>query len=131
MEYVIFTLVDITNTNQYRSEFSNDPARLQQQNFDTVLQTIGLRGNVYYTVPPRSFMGRPKDYDIDYDGSAKIWEFQWNMEMEFLFHEAGDDVALLKRDFKYVPYIPNLAETAKFQPSVFLPGVNITFRFIK
>jgi len=50
MIYCLYTLVDITATGHYKSR--NDLERLQQQNFDTVMQTIGLAGNIYYERAP-------------------------------------------------------------------------------
>ena len=41
MHYKLYTLVDITNTRQYQNSAENRQARSQQQNFDTVIQTIG------------------------------------------------------------------------------------------
>jgi hypothetical protein len=48
-----------------------------------------------------------------------------------VFVEDGDDVALLKKDFDLVPYIPGLTETIKTKPSVFRPGVNISFEMLR
>ena len=48
MIYCLHTLVDITNTGVWRKEAGNEKLRDQQQNFNTVLQTIGLRANIEY-----------------------------------------------------------------------------------
>ena len=62
MIYSLYTLIDITATGHYKSR--NDLERLQQQNFDTVIQTIGLGGNVYYEKSPEiitaDIFGNPK-----------------------------------------------------------------------
>ena len=56
------TLVDITETGARRGE---DPlAYRQQQNFLTVLQTIGLRTNIEYSSGPKVITGIPKEKDL-------------------------------------------------------------------
>jgi hypothetical protein len=62
MHYKLYTLVDITNTRQYQNSAENRQARSQQQNFDTVIQTIGMRANVEYTKPPEVAIDIPKKY---------------------------------------------------------------------
>lgn len=122
MIYSLYTLVDITATGQYRSR--NDLERLQQQNFDTVIQTIGLAGNVYYEQPPvqqpAAIFGNEKQ---------SCWYFEWTMEIAHLFEEDGDELARLKDLFEYVPIITNLTETAKFDRPMFKLGHNIIFNY--
>ncbi len=93
MIYSLYTLVDITATGQYRSR--NDLERLQQQNFDTVIQTIGLSGNVYYEKPPQIIPA-----DIFGAGDQKCWHFEWHMEIEELFEKNGDQLYRLKDSFE-------------------------------
>ena len=72
------TLVDITETGARRGE---DPlAYRQQQNFLTVLQTIGLRTNIEYNKGPRVFTADPKEKKLgsDYKGEQTIWEFDFD-----------------------------------------------------
>jgi len=120
MIYSLYTLVDITATGQYKSR--NDLERLQQQNFDTVMQTIGLAGNVYYEHPPVQ-----KPADIFGNENQTCWYFEWRMEIEHLFEQNGDELARLKDLFEYVPFIADLTETAKFDRPVFTLGRNIIF----
>jgi len=120
MIYSLYTLVDITATGQYKSR--NDLERLQQQNFDTVIQTIGLVGNVYYTHAPRIIPA-----DIFGNSEQRCWYFEWNMEIEHLFEIDGDELARLKDLFDYVPVITNLTETAPINPAFFKLGQNIIF----
>jgi hypothetical protein len=49
--YQIVTLVDITRTNPTRSE-TDQHLLAQQANFNTLLQSIGLRSNVEWAVDP-------------------------------------------------------------------------------
>lgn len=122
MKYCLYTLVDITATGQYRSR--NDLERHQQQNFDTVIQTIGLAGNVYYENPPEIIPA-----DIFGNAEQRCWYFEWRMELEHLFEVNGDEIYRLKELFEYVPFIPNLTETVKFDKPIFKLGRNIIFDF--
>jgi hypothetical protein len=122
MIYSLYTLVDITATGQYRSR--NDLERLQQQNFDTLIQTIGLAGNLMYDKPPTIIPG-----DIFGNQDQKCWYFEWYMEREHLFEVDGDELARLKELFEFVPFIASLAETAKFEITAFQLGRNIIFNY--
>ena len=122
MIYSLYTLVDITATGQLRG--GNNLERHQQQNFDTVLQTIGLKGNVYYEKNPIIIPA-----DIFGNSNQKCWYFEWTMEIEELFTKNGDPIAELKDIFEYVPFISGLTETAKFEKSFFRLGQNIIFNF--
>ena len=122
MIYSLYTLVDITATGQYRSR--NDLERLQQQNFDTVIQTIGLSGNVYYEKSPQIIPA-----DIFGASDQKCWTFEWRREIEQLFEKNGDQLYRLKDSFEYVPFITGLTETAKFDKPMFKLGTNIIFDF--
>jgi hypothetical protein len=122
MKYCLYTLVDITATGQYRSR--NDLERLQQQNFDTVIQTIGLAGNVYYSTGPEIVPA-----DVFGNAEEKCWRFEWEMEIDHLFEVGGDELYRLKELFQYVPVITGLTETALFEKPIFKLGTNIIFDF--
>lgn len=122
MLYCLYTLVDITATNQYRG--SDKLTRNQQQNFDTVLQTLGLKGNVY-------FDKNPKKIPATIFGNDKIdcWYFEWTMEISDLFVKDTDPIGQLKELFEFVPFINNLTEHVTFDSAVFKLGHNIIFDF--
>ncbi len=122
MLYCLYTLVDITATNQYRG--SDKLTRNQQQNFDTVLQTLGLKGNVY-------FDKIPKKIPATIFGNDKIdcWYFEWKMELEELFSKDGDIIGRLKDSFEFVPFITNLTEEVELKTPYFKLGHNIIFDF--
>lgn len=122
MIYSLYTLVDITATGLYRSR--SDLERLQQQNFDTVIQTIGLAGNLIYDNPPKVIPA-----DIFGNSNQKCWYFEWYMEREKLFEVDGDELARLKELFEFVPVIVNLTETAEFDKPMFQLGRNIVFDY--
>ncbi len=122
MIYSLYTLVDITATGRYRSK--NDLERLQQQNFDTVVQTIELAGNLTYESPPSiitaDIFGKPKD---------RCWYFSWRMEHEKVLEHNGDELGRLKELFQFVPIITDLTETTKFDRPLFNLGHNIIFDY--
>jgi len=124
-------LVDITRTGQYRNESGRELARHQQQNFDTVLQTIGMRANLNYLNPPSLKIDKPENYGLDGNELANIWTFEWEVDREELFSHNGDNLYRLKEIFDLVPYISGLTETVKYSPAIFRPGVNINFEIVR
>ena len=52
MNYKLYTLVDITHTGQYRAEPGKEAARWKEQNFSTIIQTLGIRSNIFYNMNP-------------------------------------------------------------------------------
>jgi hypothetical protein len=130
MEYKLITLVDITATGQYRHEHGRQKELNQQQNFDTVLQTLGLRGNVYYTVKPTVIDATGKSQGFTVNKTVKMWVFEWQMEIDYLFEKAGDPIHWLKHDFDLIPIIPNLDESIVLKRPMFStsgPDANIIF----
>lgn len=114
MKFEIITLVDITET---RAKFDkNDFKWHQQQNFITVLSTIGLRVNpVIRTAPsistePVATLGLGSKYK----GSQKVWRLRVEIEQE-----DAHSIDKLQSDFNLVPVISSLDETVKFQDPVF------------
>jgi len=103
MIYKLYTLADITETGQYRSR--SDLERLQQQNFDTVIQTIGLAGNIDTYKKPEITNG-----DIFGNKDLRCWYFEWTMEREQV--------------------IVNLTESVSFEKPMFNLGRNIIFDFM-
>lgn len=131
MQYRLYTTVDISHTKQYRNEDGKEQARSQQQNFDTLLNTIGMRSNIQFDYDPKVIVAVPQDYGMIGNKLSNIWSFEWRVEMEYVFLADHDDVALLKNDFKLVPYIPNLTETVDCTPALWMPGVNISFEMLR
>ncbi len=122
MIYSLYTLVDITETGQYRSR--SDIERLQQQNFDTVMQTIALAGNIDTYKSPTIIAA-----DIFGNPNIQCWCLEWTMEREQVFEYQGDELYRLKELFEFVPVITNLTESTKFETPVFRLGLNIIFDF--
>ena len=119
MEYKLITSVDITATGQYRHEHGRQKELNQQQNFDTILQTLGLRGNVYYTVKPSVIEATGKSQGFSVNKNIKMWVFEWQMEIDHLFENNGDPIHWLKHDFDLIPIIPNLDESIVLKRPMF------------
>ena len=130
MEYKLYTLVDITHTGQYRNEPGKEVARWQEQNFNTVLQTIGLRSNVDFRTNPEAINVSGKLVGLEIEDIVKVWRFDFYTEQDFVFELDNDPVGHLKDMFNGVPYIANLTEDMEQNYAVFVtdgPNRNIVF----
>jgi len=130
MEYKLYTLVDITHTGQYRSEMGTEVLRWKEQNFNTVLQTLGIRANISYAHSPMVSEVKGSLVGFDTDKIIRVWRFDFYTERDYLFEKDGDPVGLLKDDFTLVPYINGLDEDMTQKYAVFNPedpGKNIAF----
>lgn len=126
MRFKLHTLVDITETGARRGE---DPKQhRQQQNFLTVMQTIGLRVNPTYVKPPYTAIDLPKKYNLGtkYKNKQTIWSYVFDIE-----YEGALDIHTLVNDFDLIPIITGLDETAEFDNAHFLTqnpaNTNISF----
>jgi hypothetical protein len=115
MRFRLYTLVDITETGARRGD---DPkAARQQQNFLTVLQTIGLRVNPTYAKSPHVLTDLPAKLGLGkhYKGKHSIWQFDFEIE-----YEGALDIDMLNSDFNLIPVIDDLDETVKFDKNAFI-----------
>ena len=130
MEYKLYTLVDITHTGQHRTEPGKEALRWKEQNFQTVLQTLGIRSNVVFVNGPVSSEVAGRIVGFDTDDIIRVWRFDFSTEREFVYDQGDDPVALMREDFQLVPYISGLDELMTQKYAVFNtedPGKNITF----
>jgi hypothetical protein len=130
MEYKLYTLVDITHTGQYRNEPGKQKERWQEQNFNTVLQTLGIRSNVTFKIGPTPVEVKGRLVGFDTDDIIRVWRFDFYTELDNVYEKESDPVGLLKDDFMLVPYINGLNESMEQQYAVFTteePGSNIVF----
>ena len=115
MKFRLYTLVDITETGARRGD---DPKQhRQQQNFLTVIQTIGLRVNPTYVGPPKIIKDIPSKYGLgeDYKNKQNIWQYSFVID-----YEEALSIDTLVNDFNLIPVIVNLDETVQFENAVFL-----------
>ena len=130
MEYKLYTLVDITHTGQHRTEPGKEALRWKEQNFQTVLQTLGIRSNVVFVNGPVSSEVSGRIVGFDTDDIIRVWRFDFSTEREFVYDQGDDPVAFMREDFQLVPYISGLDELMTQKYAVFNtedPGKNITF----
>jgi hypothetical protein len=119
--FELFTVVDITETGARRG----DPKLLehQQQNYLTVMNTIGLRANPTIIKSPYLV-----DENIKFGkgiSAKKVWRMVF--DIEYGIHS----IDMLKLDFDLVPFIKELTEDAVLDDPVFRTDVdssNIVFR---
>jgi len=120
--FTIMTLIDVTETRQYRHQAGDDLAKLQQQNFSALIQTIGLRANPIYQAAPTvaELAAEGRGFGSKFQGSHRIWQFEFGIEYEGGFtDQLGDESGLLAEDLNFVPVITGLTETADLRPPVF------------
>lgn len=130
MEYKLYTLVDITHTGQHRTELGKESLRWKEQNFNTVLQTVGIRANISYTNSPALLEIKGRLIGFDTDDIIRVWRFDFYTERDYLFEKDGNPVQHLVEDFHLVPYIAGLDEAMTQPYTVFNtsdPGKNIVF----
>jgi hypothetical protein len=130
MDYKLYTLVDITHTGQYRIEPNKEQERYKEQNFNTMLQTLGLRSNISYRFNPQLLEVGGRLVGFDTDDIIRVWRFDWTVEHTDLYHDGTDPLGFLKQDFHLVPYISGLSEAMEQKHAVFNtadPGANIVF----
>ena len=117
--HILFTTVDITNTNVKIKTNIDDWSlqRNQQRNFDTLIQTLGLRSQPL-NIQLRSFQQNPQLYGLgkNLPEFCNIWEMIFDIEHEDAF---GEDCKVALNDLNYVPVINGLTETQSAFPPVF------------
>ena len=130
MEYKLYTLVDITHTGQHRTEPGKEALRWKEQNFQTVLQTLGIRANVVFVNGPISSEVAGRIVGFDTDDIIRVWRFDFSTEREHVYELNDNPVGALIEDFTLVPYISGLDEAMGQRYAVFNPedpGKNIAF----
>ena len=113
MRFKLYTTVDITETNAKRQE--DRKMYSQQTNYNTVLQTIGLRVNLI-PVYVRSFVSdvKPVGFGDSIKGKNRYWEFCFEVE-----YEGALTIEMLTNDFDLIPVITELDETVYNHNKIF------------
>jgi hypothetical protein len=120
MRFEIKTLVDVTETNARKGQ--DKKLVNQQDNFNTLYNTIGLRTNpTEILVSVNEELITKLGFGTSYKGKHKIWTVEFFVEAE-----ASTSVELMQDDFELVPVISNLDETAKLDKSMFITSANDT-----
>lgn len=121
LEFTIYTLIDITATNQYRLELGKERLRYQQQNFEMLLQAISLRALPFWDQRPikQEVDVKKLFFGSKHKGTHSVWSFSFRVEREDAYKEDDHEYMLLLKDINMVPFIPELEETTKFHQHVF------------
>ena len=120
MRYKLYTTVDITNTGQHRNEEGKEILRWKEQNFQTVLQTIGIRGNLVSYLKPEHLQIGGRTIGFNTDEIINVWRFDFETERDYLFEVDGDQVEGLREDFEMVPFISGLDESVEQNYNIFV-----------
>ena len=130
MEYKLYTTVDITNTGQYRTEPGKESDRWREQNFQTVLQTLGMRSNISFKKAPTQTEISGHIFGFNTNKIIRVWQFDFSAEREDFFEKDGNPIGYLIDDFDGIPYISGLDESMEQNYDVFVtegPSCNIIF----
>jgi len=130
MRYKLYTTVDITNTGQYRNESGKETLRWKEQNFQTVLQTLGIRANILFDSKPDPLDVKGTVVGLDVKEIVHVWRFDFETERDHLFESEDSPVGHLLDDFELVPYISGLDESMTQNYDIFVtrgPSRNISF----
>lgn len=122
--YKVYTLVDITRTDVTAYSKEHEKQRNQQRNWESVLQILGLRAQLFdvkYHSPIEDDVAN-YSFGINYQGSHRIWSLEFTVEHANLYMVEADRYGALKNDFRLTPIILELDETAKPDVSMFIPS---------
>lgn len=114
MRFKLHTLVDVTPTNARRGQEAL--LQNQQANFNTIVNTIGLRTNASeYNVSVEKQDIKKFNFGSNYTGKHNVWTVEF-------FVEAQDSTNLkfMNEDFDLVPIITGLNETANLDKDMFV-----------
>jgi hypothetical protein len=114
MRFKLYTLIDITATGARRGD---DPILVkQQQNYLTVIQTIGIRANpeIGHNPTMQTMQLNKLNFGSEFKGTKNVWV----LDFEFGLNQTHT-VDLLESDFDLVPVIGELTETVKPEDWVF------------
>ena len=117
------TLVDITRTGVTRSRDTDNIERNQQRNLETLIQCMGLRGQVQHMQGPVVVTSDVGDLEFGefFEGEQKVWVWTWAVENPEVYTLGDDILGALKTDFEQIPIIVGLEESAKFMLPIFYP----------
>lgn len=138
--YQIRTLVDITENGVAQRQLPYktksgilvhdkevlQKVKLQQQNFNTLLQTISMRGApIWGHTPLREHLPiTPQSgFGTFYEGKQMVWQFLFQTDQADLFG-SNNRCDYLEQDFDGVPIINFLDETITFRQSTFVVNSN-------
>ena len=114
--FTAYTLVDISNTQETKHD-RNKLQFFQQQNLNTLVQTIGLRSQPL-DIGVQAIMTQDiVDYGFgkQYQGLHTVWKMQFSIEHS----EVLSDLSQLLNDCNGIPIYTGLEETAEISSKCF------------
>ena len=119
--FTVHTLIDITETKKYRHAHDDSVGKYQQQNFLSLIQTIGMRANPLYIASPVILdrIMSECNFGHTFIDTNKVWSFSFSIEYDDAFSDGVDTIGLLVKDLHFVPIIAGLDETAELVYPVF------------
>ena len=133
---MMHTLVDITKNGNLTKTFPFETsagdiidgkeslrlARNQNNNFNTMIQMLQIRGNIVWEEDPVRFahdlsMTKFGQY---YEGHNKSWHFTFYTEQTDVFGNANNPTEQLIEDFNLVPVLTECKNTAHFPIQTFI-----------
>jgi hypothetical protein len=129
-----FTLIDITNTGETRIKQSNSNQYYQQQNFNTLIQSIGLRSQPLEPIVTYLIAQDIVEYGFgkQYQGLHTVWRMDFSIEHSKVFNFDGKEFYYLENDIDGIAIITGLEETAELNTRCFettdSASVNILFK---
>jgi len=125
--YEIITLIDITRVSCSRSE--TDKIKLgQQANFNSLIQSIGLRANITWDKDPIKIDGQ---LPLPLEGRCCFWSWQFETEHNDLFLKESDPVGHLINDLHGVPIVSDLTNSVDIHPPAIQTRGSMTNTWIK
>lgn len=129
-----FTLVDITDSGTTRVRDSNKIEYHQQQNLNVLIQTIGLRAQIFD--PTVIIHNQPKISELRFGNFYTneivcVWTLGFYIEHEKAWSDGENDYAFLKSDAHGVAITSDLKNTVEFPINIFdtRDNVNLYFTF--
>jgi len=97
-------------------------ARNQQRNWDTVLQLIGLRTQVFEITDP--VIIKNENIFSNAKSDDRVWAFTFEIEPQAQWSVDNDEFWILKHDSERTPMIVGLQETALLEPWITALGAD-------
>ena len=142
MKIICRTLFDITRTdvtsrrNRIETDTNNQKQRLQQSNFDTILQVVSMRIQPEdITYPEKSMISlKNSEWGTKYSSKSKIpqWQFEFTVANVDVFNDGITPLGNLQRDCLDIPMVVNLDEWTGLEPNLHMDSLskNITFEVV-
>jgi len=114
MRFKLSTLVDVTPTNARKGQ--DVLLQNQQANFNTIVNTIGLRTNATeFNVSVEKTDLKKYKFGKNYNGKHNVWTVEFFVEAE-----DSTNLNFLQQDFDFVPILTELTETANLDKGIFV-----------